>query len=86
MPYPWPLAEANPALDKALQIAMGYLEDTGRAYPYSETQRRVANAILAAWQSGVRHQIRLANYGIAAIEQKMKPAEMEQVSFYPRVS
>lgn len=86
MLYPWPRAEANPVLDQALQIAMGYLEGAGRAYPYSESQRRAASAILAAWQSGVRHQIRLANYGIAAIEQKMNPAEMEQVSFYPRVS
>jgi hypothetical protein len=85
MPYPWPLAEAKPVLDQALQIAMGYLEGSGRAYPCSESQRRAANAILAAWQSGVRHRIRLANCGIAAIEQ-MKPTELQQVSFYPRVS
>jgi hypothetical protein len=86
MQYPWPLAEVDPALDQALQIAMGYLEGSGRAYPFSESQRRAAGAILAAWQSGVRHRIRLANRGIAAVEQKMALAELEQVSFYPRVS
>ena len=70
MMYPWPLAERHYPLNEALEIAIGYLELTGQAYPYSETQVRAADAILAAWRSGVRHKIRLANYAIVAVENK----------------
>ena len=85
MMYPWPLAEANATLGEALEIAMGFLEGTGQAYPYSETQVRTANAILAAWRSGVRQKIRLANIGINAVVRKQEPRQIEQESFYPRV-
>jgi hypothetical protein len=70
MMYPWPLAERHEPLNEALEIAISYLELTGQAYPYSETQVRAADAILAAWRSGVRHKIRLANYAIVAAESK----------------
>jgi hypothetical protein len=86
MPYPWPMMDVDPTLNNALEIAMGYLEGSGLAYPYSEKQRRAADAILAAWQSGVRHQLRLANSAISAIEQKPASAGTEPVSFYPRMS
>jgi hypothetical protein len=64
MMYPWPLAECHHTLNEALEIAMDYLELTRQASPYSETQVWAADAILAAWRSGVRHKIRLANYAI----------------------
>jgi hypothetical protein len=84
--YPWPLAEVHPTLNESLEIAMGYLEGTRQAYPYSESQEKAANAILAAWRLGVRHRIRLANIGINAVMRKSELRPPEQESFYPRVS
>jgi hypothetical protein len=66
MPYPWPLSD--PVLQEALDIALDYLEFTGRATPFIQTQWICANAILATWNNGERHRIRLANCAIAAIE------------------
>jgi hypothetical protein len=86
MMYPWPLAERHEPLNEALEIAMGYLELTGQACPYSETQVRAADAILAAWRSGERHKIRLANYAIGAIESKKQLNGSEILSFNPRAS
>jgi hypothetical protein len=86
MMYPWPLAGCHHTLNEALEIAMDYLELTGQAYPYSETQVRVADAILAAWRSGVRHKIRLANYAIGAVETKKQLNGSEILSFNPRAS
>ena len=83
MLYPWPQGEPDEVLNQALEIAMGYLEGTGRAHPYSEKQAIAADAILAAWKSGVRHKLRLANYGIIEVERK---PEGEAVSFYPKIS
>jgi hypothetical protein len=84
MMYPWPLAECHHTLNEAL--ALDYLELTGQASPYSETQVRVADAILAAWRSGVRHKIRLANYAIGAVESKKQLNGSEILSFNPRAS
>jgi hypothetical protein len=86
MMYPWPLAERHQPLNEALEIAMGYLELTRQAYPYSETQVWAADAILAAWRSGVRHKIRLANYAIGAVESKKQLNGREILSFNPRAS
>jgi hypothetical protein len=80
------MTDVDPTLNKALEIVMGYLEGSGLAHPYTEKQRRAADAILAAWQSGVRHHLRLANSAISAIERKPVSAGIEQLSFYPRVS
>jgi hypothetical protein len=73
--YPWPLVETD--LEEALGIAMDYLEITGRAYPFSETQRTCANVILKNWRAGTRHRIRLANDAINAIEKQPTPAEAD---------
>ena len=86
MMYPWPLAECHHTLNEALEIAMDYLELTRQADPYSETQVRAADAILAAWRSGVRHKIRLANYAIGAVESKKQLNGPEVLSFNPRAS
>jgi hypothetical protein len=74
MPYPFPQAMGDPALQQALDIAMDYLEYTGQSFPYSETERVCALTILNEWHSGKRHRIWLANKAIVAIEQAMKPA------------
>jgi hypothetical protein len=86
MMYPWPLAECHHTLNEALQIAMDYLQATRQAYPYSETQVWAADAILAAWRSGVRHKIRLANYAIGAVEGKKQLNGRGLLSFNPRAS
>ena len=86
MMYPWPLAECHHTLNEALEIAMDYLQLTRQAYPYSETQVWAADAILAAWRSGVRHKIRLANYAIGAVEGKIQLNGRDLLSFNPRAS
>jgi hypothetical protein len=75
MMYPWPLAECHHTLNEAIEIAMDYLELTGQAYPYSETQVRAADAILAAWRSGVRHKVRLATSRLARSRAKSNRME-----------
>jgi hypothetical protein len=64
---------------------MDYLEFTGQAFPFSETQRICARAILSSWRDGAKHRMRLANDAIDAIEKGRAPAVSMQ-SFYPRVS
>ncbi|HZP64134.1 MAG TPA: hypothetical protein VFB28_12030 [Terriglobales bacterium] len=68
--YPWPLGVDETLLDESLKIAMYYLAMTGQAEPYADVQRRVAVTIVEAWRQGAEHPIRLANYGIGAIEHK----------------
>jgi hypothetical protein len=83
MPYPWPVTD--PVLQDALEIALDYLEYTGRAVPFIQTQWICANAILVAWNSGERQRIKLANCAILAIESEKGPfASMPSV--YPRVA
>jgi hypothetical protein len=65
---------------------MDYLQLTRQAYPYSETQVWAADAILAAWRSGVRHKIRLANYANGAVESKKQLNGREILSLAPRAS
>ena len=86
MIYPWPPEHASATLDESLEIAMNYLEGTGQAFPNSEAQKKVAFVILAAWRGGVRHKIRLANYGILAVANKSEMKSAELCSFHPRVS
>jgi hypothetical protein len=73
MLFPWPMGVDDVLLDESLKIAMVYLEMTGQADNFVDVQRRVASTILAAWLDGVRHPIRLGNYGIGVIEGKQKP-------------
>jgi hypothetical protein len=66
--YPWPLYVDPVTLSEALEIAMRYLTSTGQAVHCAEVRHDVAHAMLVAWRAGVRHKIRLANRGIAAVE------------------
>ena len=47
---------------------MDYLERTGKATEFSEVQRVAAMAIIAAWKSGEKNRIRLANIAIWTVE------------------
>lgn len=67
MPHQFPFP-ATPMLQEALEIAMGYLDSTPQAYPYSEIEGRCVNAIYSEWLTGKRHRIWLANKAILAIE------------------
>jgi hypothetical protein len=85
MLYPWPSDADAVLLDAALEIAMGYLEYSGQAEPYTEVRRVAAHGILTAWSKGARHVIRLGNAGIVAVEHKSGDKGKLQSS-YPRVS
>jgi hypothetical protein len=82
MPYPWPTSD--PVLQEALDIALDYLEFTGQATPFIQTQWLCANAILAAWNDGERHRVKLANCAILAIESE-KGRLRSMPSVYPQV-
>ena len=66
--YPWPIGDFDNAMDVALETAMNYLEHTGKAAEFSEAQRVAAMAIVAAWKSGEKNRIRLANIAIRTVE------------------
>jgi hypothetical protein len=71
--YPWPIANFDYVMDDALHIALDYLDRTGQAAMFGETQSTAATAIVAAWNAGVRHRIKLADIAIKAVVQKAQP-------------
>jgi hypothetical protein len=68
--YPWPFGDFDCVMDEALDIAMDYLNKTGQAMKFRETQATAANAIASAWRLGVRNRVRLSNLAIRAVEQQ----------------
>jgi hypothetical protein len=68
MPYSWPLPD--PVLQDSLDIPLDYLEFTGQAVRFRETQWICASVIWTAWCGGATHRIKLANYAIVAIEKR----------------
>jgi hypothetical protein len=66
--YPWPIGDFDNAMDIALETAMNYLEHTGQATKFPEVQRVAAMAIVAAWKTGEKNRIRLANIAIRTVE------------------
>jgi hypothetical protein len=71
--YPWPIGNFDYAMDDALDIALHYLDRTGQAARFQEVQSTAAKAIVAAWKTGVRHRIKLAENAIKAVEQGAAP-------------
>jgi hypothetical protein len=71
--YPWPTSEFDNGMDVALEIALDYLDRTGQAAMFGETQATAASAIVAAWKRGVRHPIKLADIAIKTVERKVEP-------------
>jgi hypothetical protein len=65
--YPWPLYADPVVLSEALDIVMRYLTFSGQAVRRAELRHEAAQAMLAAWRSGIRHKIQLANCGITAV-------------------
>jgi len=55
-------------LDVALDTAMNYLEHTGQATKFPEVRRVAATAIVAAWKTGEKNPVKLANLAIRAVE------------------
>jgi hypothetical protein len=91
MSYQWPLPQPDPVLDEALDIALDYLQATSRAKAENDVKHLVARSVLAAWLEGMRHNVRLANVGIVAVQQaRARTAvklEIENLfSVFPRVS
>lgn len=83
MLHRWPLDEGAPVLEEALNIALNYLELTGQAYPYSETQLICARVIRESWWKGTKHRIKLANDAICFME-VVKSQEENTESRYPK--
>lgn len=75
MQYPWPIAETHTVLQEALDIALDYLEFTGQAFHYAQTEKLCAQIILNAWREGTSHRIKLADCAIVAIERKQRSNE-----------
>jgi hypothetical protein len=75
MGYPFPLIVTDPApLQKALDIAMDYLEHTGQAFPLARTEHTCARVIFEKWRDGGKeHPVSLANRAIVAVEKMTKP-------------
>ena len=67
MNYRWPLPHPD-VLNEALDIALNYLEATGQAQAGDDTYLLIVESIHNAWLQGTRHKIRLANFGIVAVQ------------------
>jgi hypothetical protein len=86
MILPLPDTDNDAAMYEALDIAMDYLEKTGRVGDHEAVQAMAASVILSSFGRGVRHSIRLANDAIVALETVPIPAEVRELqSFYLRL-
>jgi hypothetical protein len=83
--YPWPVGNFDYVMDEALDIAMNYLSRADQAFNFRLVQTVAGKAIIAAWQSGARHKIRLANCAIRAVESSTSESADKVPSVYPRV-
>ena len=73
MSYAWLFDQADPAIQSALDIALGYLQFTNQMRSDGTTEVACARVILDEWLTGgSRHQhpLWLANKAIVAIEIK----------------
>jgi len=66
--YPWPIGDFDNAMDVALDTAMNYLDHTGQATKFPVVRRVAAMAIVAAWKTGEKNPVKLANLAIRAVE------------------
>jgi hypothetical protein len=72
--YPWPIGDFDNAMDVALETAMSYLEQTGQVSEFPKARRLAATAIVAAWKTGEKNRIRLANIAIRTVEREHRIA------------
>lgn len=67
----WPVDCDSPTtLDRALGIAIEYLEKSRLAEEYPYVDELVALLLVRSWRAGARHPIRLANDAIVTLEGK----------------
>jgi hypothetical protein len=78
MRLPWPSIDSDIVLYQALDIAMAYLETTGQRDDHDAMKMRAATLILASYDRGVRHRIRLANDAIVALTSTPIALELEK--------
>ena len=66
--YNFPITERDPALDRAMDIAMGSMRQSGVANHFVNPEALAATEIMKAWKKGMRHPVALANEAIVAAE------------------
>jgi hypothetical protein len=66
--YNFPITDREPALLRAMDIAMGSMRQTGLANYFVNPEALASSEILKAWNKGVRHPVALANAAIVAAE------------------
>ena len=66
--YSLPITERDPALLRAMDIAMGSMRQTGLDKNFANPEALASSEILKAWNNGVRHPVALANAAIVAAE------------------
>jgi hypothetical protein len=64
----FPITERDPALDRAMDIAMGSMRQSGMADHFANPEALASSEILKAWNKGMRHPVALANKAIVAAE------------------
>jgi hypothetical protein len=68
----FPITENDPALCRAMRIAMDYMQATRLIDKFPSPETLVAAMISNAWKGGIRHPIRLANEAIVCAERTAK--------------
>jgi hypothetical protein len=71
-----------PLLQQSLHIAMHYLQQTGQAFPISQTQNFCSDVIFEEWKHGRRHPVWLANKAIVALE-RAREAHWSRILYDP---
>jgi hypothetical protein len=66
--YNFPITERDPALDRAMDIAMSAMRRSGMTYHFINPEALACSEILKAWNKGMRHPVALANQAIVAAE------------------
>jgi hypothetical protein len=66
--YNFPITDRDPALLRAMDIAMGSLRQTGLDKNFVNPEALASSEILKAWHKGIRHPVALANAAIVAAE------------------
>jgi hypothetical protein len=57
----FPITERDPALGRAIDIAMGAMRQSGMANHFVNPEALASSEILKAWNRGMRHPVALAN-------------------------
>jgi hypothetical protein len=69
MSFPWPVADDEPALNDALDIASRYFDLPHDEEEYAGLESFASQTLMAEWRRGVRNTEVLANKAIAEMEE-----------------